>query len=107
MWHPQWWQIGRQHGPFDAAFLPINGALFGWRKPESGVPAVLTPEQAAAAAAALAAKLIVPIHYGVTGADEYLEVSDAETRLLAAARPRGIAIEIVRPGDWVTWKARP
>ncbi len=107
MWHALWWQIGRLHGPFDAAFLPINGALFGWRKPESGVPAVLTPEQAAAAAAALAAKLIVPIHYGVTGADEYLEVSDAEARLLAAARPRGIAVEIVRPGDWLTWAPRP
>jgi len=104
MWHPQWWQIGRQHGPFDAAFLPINGALFGWRKPESGVPAVLTPEQAAAAGAILGARLIVPIHYGVSGADAYTEVPDAEAALLEAARGRGIGVEIVRPGDWLTWK---
>ena len=104
MWHPQWWQIGRQHGPFDAAFLPINGALFGWRKPESGVPAVLTPEQAAAAGAILGARLIVPIHYGVAGADAYTEVPDAEAALLEAARRRGVGVEIVRPGDWLTWK---
>jgi len=104
MWHPQWWQIGRQHGPFDAAFLPINGALFGWRKPESGVPAVLTPEQAAAAGAILGARLIVPIHYGVSGADAYTEVPDAEAALLEAARRSGVGVEIVRPGDWLTWK---
>jgi L-ascorbate metabolism protein UlaG (beta-lactamase superfamily) len=104
MWHAQWWNIGRQHGPFDAAFLPINGALFGWRKPESGVPAVLTPEQAAAAGAILGARLIVPIHYGVRGADEYTEVPEAQAALLAAAKARGIGVEIVRPGDWLAWK---
>jgi L-ascorbate metabolism protein UlaG (beta-lactamase superfamily) len=26
LWHGAWWRIGRQLGPFDAAFLPINGA---------------------------------------------------------------------------------
>ena len=103
MWHAQWWPIGRQHGPFDAAFLPINGALFGWRKPESGVPAVLTPEQAAAAADALRARLIVPIHYGVSGAEEYTEIPGAEAALRDSAARRGIAVEIVKPGDWVKW----
>jgi L-ascorbate metabolism protein UlaG (beta-lactamase superfamily) len=103
MWHAQWWQIGRQHGPFDAAFLPINGALFGWRKPESGVPAVLTPEQAAAAGAILGARLIVPIHYGVVGAEAYTEVSGAEAALLEAAARRGIRVEIREPGEWLKW----
>ena len=103
MWHAQWWAIGRQHGPFDAAFLPINGALFGWRKPESGVPAVLTPEQAAAAAAILGARRVVPIHYGVAGAEEYTEVPHAEEAFLAAARKRGVTVEIVKPGEWVRW----
>jgi L-ascorbate metabolism protein UlaG (beta-lactamase superfamily) len=103
MWHAQWWAIGRQHGPFDAAFLPINGALFGWRKPESGVPAVLTPEQAAAAAAILGARRLVPIHYGVAGAEEYMEVPNAEAALREAARKRGVAVEILKPGEWVKW----
>ena len=103
MWHAQWWPIGRQHGPFDAAFLPINGALFGWRKPESGVPAVLTPEQAVAAAAILGARRLVPIHYGVAGADDYTEVPKAEAALRDAARKRGVTVEILKPGEWVTW----
>lgn len=51
LWHGHWWRIGRQFGPFDAAFLPVNGVHFGWRKPVSGQPGVLTPEQAVAAAA--------------------------------------------------------
>jgi L-ascorbate metabolism protein UlaG (beta-lactamase superfamily) len=104
LWHGSWWQIGRQLGPFDAAFLPINGARFGWRKPESDVAAVLTPEQAVAAAVVLGARLIVPIHYGLVGAESYAEVPDAEATLLAAARRRGVGVEIVRPGDWLTWQ---
>ncbi|HEY5757765.1 MAG TPA: MBL fold metallo-hydrolase, partial [Steroidobacter sp.] len=40
LWHGHWWRIGRQFGPFDAAFLPVNGARFGWRKPVSGMPGV-------------------------------------------------------------------
>jgi len=107
LWHGHWWQIGRQHGPFDAAFLPINGALFGWRKPESGIPAVLTPEQAVAAAVVLGARLIVPIHYGVSGDPSYTEFPGAEAALLEAAAKRGIGVEIVKPGDWIFWKARP
>lgn len=35
LWHGAWWRIGRQYGPFDAAFLPINGARFSWRKKTS------------------------------------------------------------------------
>lgn len=46
LWHGHWWRIARQFGSFDAAFLPVNGARFGWRKPVSGLPGVLTPEQA-------------------------------------------------------------
>jgi L-ascorbate metabolism protein UlaG (beta-lactamase superfamily) len=106
LWHGAWWHIGRQYGPFDAAFLPINGARFGWRKPVSDVPAVLTPEQAVAAAVVIDARLIVPIHYGITGADAYTEVANPEAALVEAARKRGVGVEIVRPGDWLSWKAQ-
>ena len=106
LWHGAWWHIGRQFGPFDAAFLPINGARFGWRKPVSDIPAVLTPEQAVAAAQVLGARLIVPIHYGVRGAEGYTEVPQPEIDLLDAARRRRQDVEIVRPGDWVSWKPR-
>jgi L-ascorbate metabolism protein UlaG (beta-lactamase superfamily) len=104
LWHGAWWHIGRQYGPFDAAFLPINGARFAWRKPVSDVPAVLTPEQAVAAAVVLGARLLVPIHYGVSGAEGYAEQPDVEPRLATEAARRGVAIQIVRPGEWVRWR---
>jgi L-ascorbate metabolism protein UlaG (beta-lactamase superfamily) len=103
LWHGAWWQIGRQHGPFDAAFLPINGARFGWRKPVSDVPAVLTPQQAVAAAVVLNARLLVPIHYGMQASAEYTEVARPESDLRDAARARDVALQILHPGDWLDW----
>jgi len=108
LWHGAWWHIGRQLGPFDAAFLPVNGARFRWRKPYSEIPAVLTPEQAVAAAVVMGARLLVPIHYGVVGAeaDGYLEVERPLVALAAAARRRKLPLEVVRPGEWLTWRPR-
>jgi L-ascorbate metabolism protein UlaG (beta-lactamase superfamily) len=104
MWHGHWWRIGRQFGPFDAAFLPVNGARFGWRQPVSGQPGVLTPEQAVAAATILGARTLVPIHYGITGMQEYVEVADPIGEVRKAARDRGIAVQTVAPGAWVEWE---
>jgi len=106
MFHGAWWHIGRQLGPFDAAFLPINGARFSWRQPVTDVSAVMTPEQAVGAAVVLGAKLIVPIHYGVVGADGYRELPDPAAGILDAARRREIAVELAKPGEWLTWRAR-
>lgn len=103
LWHGAWWQIGRQFGPFDAAFLPINGAKFSWRQPAADVSAVLTPEQAVAAARVLGARQIVPIHYGVRGAEGYEELPDAEVSLIAAAARGGVGVEIAKPGEWLKW----
>lgn len=103
LWHGHWWRIGRQFGPFDAAFLPINGARFGWRKPVSGLPGVLTPEQAVAAANILGARRLVPIHYGVSGSAEYVEVEDPVGQLRHAARETSIEIQPLTPGTWVDW----
>lgn len=104
LWHGHWWRIGRQFGPFDAAFLPVNGARFGWRQPASGLPGVLTPEQAVAAAAILGARTLVPIHYGVSGMKEYLEVPEPIAELSEAARERSIVVQPVVPGGWVEWR---
>jgi L-ascorbate metabolism protein UlaG (beta-lactamase superfamily) len=105
LWHGYWWRIGRQFGPFDAAFLPINGAQFGWRKPISGQPGVLTPEQAVAAATILGARRLIPIHYGVSGLAEYVEVLDPISGLQAAARGKSVQIQPLQPGKWVDWSA--
>ena len=103
LWHGEWWRIGRQLGPFDAVFLPINGARFSWRKPASDASAVLTPEQAMSAATILGAKVIVPIHYGVAGAEGYAEVADALGRLERASALRGPIVKVLRPGEWLKW----
>ena len=104
LWHGAWWRIGRQFGPFDAAFLPVNGAQFGWRKPVSGQPGVLTPEQAVAAATILGARRLVPIHYGVTGLTEYVEIDDPIGRLRKAAHDRSLSIQPLTPGAWMDWE---
>jgi len=105
LWHGHWWRIGRQFGPFDAAFLPVNGARFGWRKPVSGQPGVLTPEQAVAAAIILGARCLVPIHYGVSGLAEYVEVEDPIARLRNAARDKPLRVQPLGAGAWVDWSA--
>nr|WP_295383084.1 MBL fold metallo-hydrolase [Pseudoxanthomonas sp.] len=104
LWHGHWWRIGRQFGPFDVAFLPINGARFGWREPVSGLPGVLTPEQAVAAATLLGARVLVPIHYGITGMKEYKEVIDPLGQLRKAARERRVEIQPLAPGAWLDWR---
>lgn len=105
LWHGHWWTIARQYGPFDAAFLPINGAKFKWRQPESGVPAVLTPEQAVAAALILGTKRLVPIHFGVSGADGYAEAEDVRGAVLRAGKASGVNVRFVEPGGWLDWEA--
>jgi L-ascorbate metabolism protein UlaG (beta-lactamase superfamily) len=104
LWHGAWWHIGRQYGPFDAAFLPINGAKFSWRKPVTDVPAVMTAEQAIAAAVVMGARLVVPIHYGMAGAEGYAEDPHAEETLRDFARQRRVDVEILKPGAWVEWR---
>jgi hypothetical protein len=51
------------------------------------------------------ARLVVPIHYGVVGAEGYAEDLHAEQDLRAFARKRHIGVEVVKPGDWVEWRA--
>lgn len=102
-WHGSWWRIGRQLGPFDAAFLPINGARFSFREPASEIPAVLTPEQAVAAAVVLKAKQLVPIHYGIEGAQNYAEVEHPLDLLREAAARRNVRLNSLAPGEWIEW----
>lgn len=66
LWHGYWWSIASTYGPFDAACLPVNGAVLELpgRKP-SGQPICLTPEQAVSAAVVLGARTLIPIHYGM------------------------------------------
>src|SRR4029079_15968121 len=66
LWHGRFGEYGRQYGPFDAAFLPINGFQRIHLNPPTGQPSSLTPEQAVSAAVLLRATTLVPIHYGAS-----------------------------------------
>jgi L-ascorbate metabolism protein UlaG (beta-lactamase superfamily) len=98
LWHGQWETIGLQFGPFDVAFLPINGA----RMPtsvESEVPAVQTPAQAVEAAMLLRAGVLVPIHYGLDDPPNYVEVEDPLGKLFEIAKRREQAVRHLLPGQ--------
>ncbi|AJY74809.1 MBL fold metallo-hydrolase [Paenibacillus beijingensis] len=88
LWHGYWWNIAKTHGPFDAAFLPVNGAVLelpGFTP--SHQPISLTPEQAVSAAVVLGAGALVPIHYGtVHHPPVYHQTPNLLDRLTATAK---------------------
>lgn len=103
IWHGKWWDIGAAFDGFDVACLPINGAQqnFG-RYSLVDQPGTLTPEQAVAVARVIGARAIMPIHYGSPASDEYIEVENAEGRLMEAASAHGIEVRILQPGESMT-----
>ncbi|GHO42160.1 MBL fold metallo-hydrolase [Ktedonospora formicarum] len=111
LWHGYWWQIQQRYGPFDLAFLPINGALVSrpdilLQRPyyaSSEIPASLTPEQAVAAGIALKAKAVCPIHYGLD-TDIYREYPQAVELFTATAQRRELSVLWLQPGEEVHWE---
>lgn len=102
MWHGHWYDIAGAYGPFDAAFLPINGfRQVSGRYVDTGVPMSLTPEQAVSAARVIGARLVVPIHYGSTGDPSYIEVADPEANFLRTAKERGVSAKVVHSGEYL------
>jgi L-ascorbate metabolism protein UlaG (beta-lactamase superfamily) len=102
LWHGYWWAIAERCGPVHLAFLPINGAVadFDYLQPPSGVSAVMSPEQAAAAAQILRADFAAPIHYGTFhGPPLYVSLPDPEGAFAAAAARRGVATRLLQAGD--------
>jgi L-ascorbate metabolism protein UlaG (beta-lactamase superfamily) len=99
--HGHWWLTAMRHGPFDAVFLPVNGALcdFPHRQPASALPAAMDPSQAAVAAALLRARLAIPIHYDTFHRPPtYTQVDDPAGTFLTAAEQAGVAARILDVG---------
>jgi L-ascorbate metabolism protein UlaG (beta-lactamase superfamily) len=100
--HGYWWRMRRRAGPFDVAFLPINGAAvnFPHLQPPSPLAAAMEPEEAALAGELLGARVVVPIHYGGYAVEPwYRPVEGALPRFLAAAKGRGYGVCVLEPGE--------
>lgn len=97
LWHGKWGLIGKQYGPFDAAFLPINGARMQ-TEPATDTSAVMDPAQAVDAALLLRAERLVPIHYGSNDPPYYVEVNDPLGTLRSVADAKGVEVEHLAPG---------
>lgn len=99
MFHGYWWLIARRFGPFDAVFLPANGAVVDapHLQPPSPLPAAMDPGQAAAAAEILDARYAVPMHYEAEQPDKvagYVEVSDPEAEFRSCAGRRACVLAV-------------
>ncbi|MFJ2770286.1 MBL fold metallo-hydrolase [Streptomyces sp. NPDC087300] len=103
MFHGYWWLVARRFSPFDAVFLPANGAVVDapHLRPPSPVAAAMDPRQAAAAAEILGARYAVPMHYEAEQPDKiagYVEVSDPEGEFRTHAGPRARVLAV---GEWL------
>ena len=104
MWHAEWWSIAVRHRPLGLACLPVNGARidFPHRQPAADEAAVMTPEQAVAAARALRAGVLVPMHYGTFDYPPlYRPEHDEEERVRAAAARHDVDVLVPPAGEWV------
>jgi L-ascorbate metabolism protein UlaG (beta-lactamase superfamily) len=102
MFHGYWWRFAHRFESFDVAFVPVNGAAvdFPHRQPASGLPAAMTPEEAAAASAALQARIAVPIHFGGYDFEPfYRPIPDAHRRFVGAATARSIDARALAVGE--------
>lgn len=98
VWHGQWQLIGQQLGPFEAVFLPINGARLQ-QDPMPETPGTLTPLQAVDAAKLLGAEKLIPIHFGLSDPPFYIEVPEPLETLKSIAARRGQEIAALEPGE--------
>ena len=98
LWHGKWADFGAAYGPFDAAFLPINGARLQ-SEPSTESAGTMTPGQAVDVALQLRAQKLVPIHFGLNDPPFYTEVERPLETLLENARRRNVEVSVLSPGE--------
>ncbi len=96
IWRGSWWQIAKQFGEFDRAFLPVNGVVAIYPGlAASGLPATLTPHQAVVATRLLRAKELCPIRYGqFNNPPVYTEQPNVVAELQTSAVKEGVKVEL-------------
>jgi L-ascorbate metabolism protein UlaG (beta-lactamase superfamily) len=99
-WHGYWWTFAEWFGPFEAAFLPVNGVtgFLPGQEITSEISGTMDPKQAVTAARILSAKMLVPIHYGLFDSPPgYSEYPQVESSLGKAASEQ--SVKVYRMGD--------
>jgi L-ascorbate metabolism protein UlaG (beta-lactamase superfamily) len=99
-WHGYWWTFAERFGPFDAAFLPVNGVkgFLPGQEITSEISGTMDPQQAVTAARILRSKMLVPIHYGLFDSPPgYSEYPQVESSLDKAASAQ--SVKVYRMGD--------
>jgi L-ascorbate metabolism protein UlaG (beta-lactamase superfamily) len=92
--------IGAAHGPFDVTLIKIGACDRTWQEIH------MSPEEAVRAHQDLDGRLLLPVHWGTFNLAFHAWNAPAE-EALAAARSRGVAISIPRPGQRVEPSAPP
>lgn len=92
--------IGAAHGPFDLTLVKIGACDRTWQEIH------LSPEEAVAAHQDLGGRLLLPVHWGTFNLAFHAWNAPPE-EALAAAKARGAAVVIPRPGQWVEPSAPP
>lgn len=101
LFHGYWWLIAGRLGPIDVAALPINGAVVDLPhlQPQSTQAACMGPSDAVQAAVSLAAKTLVPIHYGVVWPGMYDEDDQPIAHVRQVAEEAGQRVVVLEPGE--------
>jgi len=103
-WHGYWWPVATQFGPFDAAFLPVNGVVGAVPgvSPAADEFGTITPAQAVTATRILGAKILVPMHYAqFHNAPMYTQYPDLENVLDQSGKEQGIEIRRLKDGETI------
>lgn len=103
-WHGYWWPIAKKYGPFDAAFLPVNGVIgvVPGVNPPAGMFGTMTPAQAVSATRILGAEVLVPMHYAqFHNAPAYTQFPDLENVLDQSGVEQGIKIRRLKDGETI------
>ncbi len=97
---PQFAEVGERLGPFDVTLIKIGAYGRGW--PDIHVD----PEQAVDLHEQVRGRLLVPVHWGTVNLSYHAWTEPAE-RVIVAARRRGVALAISRPGEMLEPAALP
>jgi L-ascorbate metabolism protein UlaG (beta-lactamase superfamily) len=97
---PQFAEVGERLGPFDVTLIKIGAYGRGW--PDIHVD----PEQAVELHEQVRGRLLVPVHWGTVNLSYHGWTEPAE-RVIVAARRRGVALAIPKPGEMLEPAALP